>query len=346
MNNIDLRSDTVTWPTSEMRTAMANAQVGDDVYGDDPTVRELEAYAASLAGKEASLFVPSGTFGNQLALFTHCTRGTEVILDEQCHIVQHEAAGASIIAGVQLRTIDCGNEMLNADLIQKRIRTGDDIHEPKTSLICIENAHSSGKLISLAAMEGIRRCADRSHLSVHLDGARLFNAAAALGVQAKDITQYADSVMFCLSKGLCAPVGSILAGKAKFIDEARRKRKIMGGGMRQAGILASAGLIALKEMRLRLDSDHENAKRLAAGLSEIPGIIIDCASVQINMVFFSHEKNKSIDAEAFAEFMKEKNILVNLSDTEKRFRFVTHYWITREQIGIIVDAVKEFYSQE
>ncbi len=344
MNHIDLRSDTVTWPTAEMRTAMAAAPVGDDVYGDDPTVRELEAYAASLAGKEAALFVPSGTFGNQLALFTHCTRGTEVILDENCHIVQHEAGAASIIAGVQLRTVDCGGEMLTAETIQKRIRSGDDIHEPKTSLICIENAHSSGKLMDLATMEGIRRCADRNHVLVHLDGARLFNAATALGVQAKDITQYADSVMFCLSKGLCAPVGSMLAGKTKFIDEARRKRKIMGGGLRQAGILAAAGLVALKEMRQRLDTDHENAHLLAKQLSEIPGIIIDVSSVRINMVYFNHEKNASIDGEAFVEFMKGKNILINSGDADHRFRFVTHYWITREHIGTIVKAVQEFYA--
>jgi threonine aldolase len=346
MNYIDLRSDTVTWPTPEMRTAMSNAPVGDDVYGDDPTIRELEAYAASLAGKEAALFVPSGTFGNQLALFTHCPRGTEVILDEHCHIVQHEAGGASIIAGVQLRTIDWGTGLPEAEDIQKRIRVGDDIHEPKTSLICLENAHSNGKVLSLRAMEDIRRCADRNHLPVHLDGARLFNAAASLGVNAKDITQYVDSVMFCLSKGLCAPVGSILAGSRKFIEEARRKRKIMGGGLRQAGILAAAGLIALKEMRLRLDADHDNAKLLAARLAEIPGIIIDPADVQINMVYFGHAQNASIDSEAFVEFMKGKGILVNSADAENRFRFVTHYWITREHIGAIVSAVNEFYTQE
>ncbi len=346
MNLIDLRSDTVTWPTQEMRTAMANASVGDDVYGDDPTVRELETYAASLAGKEAALFVPSGTFANQLALFTHCPRGSEVILDENCHIVQHEAGAASVIAGVQLRTVDCGTGMLEAPLIQARIRTGDDIHEPKTSLICIENAHSSGKVISIAIMEGIRRCADRNHIPVHMDGARLFNAATALGVQAKDLTQYVDSVMFCLSKGLCAPVGSILAGNRKFIEEARRKRKLMGGGMRQAGILAAAGLISLKEMRLRLENDHENAMILAKKLSEIPGSKVNLEDVQINMVFFGHEDNASIDGEAFIEFMKARGILVNMSDAQNRFRFVTHYWITREHIACIADAVRDFYTKD
>jgi len=344
MNYIDLRSDTVTWPTDDMRTAMANALVGDDVYGDDPTVRELELYAASISGKEAALFVPSGTFGNQLALFTHCGRGTEVILDENSHIVQHEAGAPSIIAGVQLRTIDCGKGMLEANSVLARIRMTADIHEPKTSLICLENAHSNGKVMSLQTMEDIRRCADRNHLPIHLDGARLFNAAASLGVQAKDITQYVDSVMFCLSKGLCAPVGSILAGNRKFIEEARAKRKIMGGGLRQAGILAAAGLIALKEMRLRLDADHENAKILATRLSEIKGIIIDIADVQINMVYFSHEKNPSIDSEAFIEFMKEKGILVNACDGEFRYRFVTHFWIDRVHIEKIVQAVRDFYA--
>jgi threonine aldolase len=344
MNYIDLRSDTVTWPTPEMREAMAKAPVGDDVYGDDPTVRELELYAASLAGKEAALFVPSGTFGNQLALFTHCPRGSEVILDERCHIVQHEAGASSVIAGVQLRTVDCGTTLLSADLVESRIRVGDDIHEPKTSLICLENAHSNGRVMSLQAMEGIRRVADRNHLPVHLDGARLFNAATSLGVQAKDVTQYADSVMFCLSKGLCAPVGSMLAGTRKFVDQARRGRKLMGGGLRQAGVLAAAGLIALKEMRLRLDRDHENARLLAQKLAEIPGAIVDPSTVDINMVFFSHEANQSIDGEAFVEFMKERGILVNPFDQSRTLRFVTHYWVTRDHVSVIANAVREFYA--
>ena len=245
MNYIDLRSDTVTWPTDAMREAMAKAPVGDDVYEDDPTVKELEQYAASITAKEAALFVPSGVFGNQLALFTHCPRGSEVILDDQCHIVQHESGAASIIAGVQLRTIDAQGSILLPEAIEPRVRIGDDIHEPTTSLICLENAHSNGKVFSVEQMEQVRRCANRHHIPIHLDGARLFNAAVSLGIEAKELTQHVDSVMFCLSKGLCAPVGSILAGSRKFIDQARRNRKIMGGGLRQAGILAAAGLIAL-----------------------------------------------------------------------------------------------------
>lgn len=344
MKVIDLRSDTVTWPTPEMREAMAAAPVGDDVYGDDPTVRELEAYAASISGKEAALFVPSGTFGNQLALLTHCRRGSEIILDERCHIVQHEAGAAAVIAGVQLRTIDCGTGHISGKTIERRIRVGDDVHEPKTSLICVENAHSNGTVIPLSEMEEIRRVADRHHLQIHLDGARLFNAATALGVQAREITQFADTVMFCLSKGLCAPVGSMLAGPRKFIDEARKNRKLMGGGLRQAGILAAAGLIALKEMRLRLDADHENARLLATKLAEIPGVSLDLASVQVNMVFFTHANQGSIDEEAFVEFMKDRGILINGSDPEGRFRFVTHYWITREHISAVAQAVRDFYT--
>jgi threonine aldolase len=193
-------------------------------------------------------------------------------------------------------------------------------------------------------MEGIRRVADRNHIPVHLDGARLFNAATSLGVQAKDVTQYVDSVMFCLSKGLCAPVGSMLAGTRKFVDDARRKRKLMGGGLRQAGILAAAGLIALKEMRLRLDRDHENAKALAERLAAIPGAIVDPSTVDINMVFFGHERNASIDGEAFVDFMKGKGILVNPFDEARKLRFVTHYWISRDHIEATASAVREFYS--
>lgn len=344
MKYIDLRSDTVTWPTDAMRAAMASASVGDDVYEDDPTVQELEQYAASITAKEAALFVPSGVFGNQLALFTHSPRGTEVILDDQCHIVQHESGAASIIAGVQLRTIDTGGAMLSPAEIERRVRIGDDIHEPKTTLICLENAHSNGKVFSVEDMEAVRRCANRYHIPVHLDGARLFNAAVALGIEAKDITQHTDSVMFCLSKGLCAPVGSILAGTRKFIEHARRNRKIMGGGLRQAGILAAAGLVALKEMRYRLEADHQNAALLENLLSEIGKIDVAHDRRAINMVFFKNTADAHLDTEAFVEYMKEKNILINPCDSSGYFRFVTHYWITKEHIHIIADAVREFYA--
>nr|WP_255945226.1 GntG family PLP-dependent aldolase [Brucepastera parasyntrophica] len=273
-------------------------------------------------------------------------RGSEIILDDSCHIIQHEAGAAGVIAGVQTRTIDFGNEMISFDRIKKYIRTEDDMHQPKTSLICLENAHSNGKVIPLSVMENIRRGADRYHVPIHLDGARLFNAATALHVQAKDITQYVDSVMFCLSKGLCSPVGSILAGTHKFIDEARRKRKIMGGALRQSGVLAAAGLVALKDMRRYLETDHENAQFMAEKLAEIPGIIINPEDVQINMVFFNHEQNETINSEAFVEFMKDRNVLVNNSDADNNFRLVTHYWVDREHILTAVKAIKEFYAQE
>ena len=344
MNSIDLRSDTVTWPTEAMRDAMAKAPVGDDVYEDDPTVKELEQYAASITAKEAALFVPSGVFGNQLALFTHSPRGSEVIVDDQSHIVQHESGAASIIAGVQLRTIDTHGAMLSPEAVERRVRIGDDIHEPKTSLICLENAHSNGKVFSVQEMEEIRRCANRYHIPIHLDGARLFNAAVALGLEAKELTQHADSVMFCLSKGLCAPIGSILAGNRKFIEQARRNRKIMGGGLRQAGVIAAAGLIALKEMRYRLDTDHQNAALLEQLLSGIDKIDIAHDRRDINFVFFKNKEDVHLDTEAFVAYMKEKNILINPCDRDGYFRFVTHYWITREHIQYIADAVQEFYA--
>jgi threonine aldolase len=259
---IDIRSDTVTQPTAAMRKAMAEAEVGDDVYGDDPTVNRLERLGAQMLGKEAALFVPSGTFGNQLALFTWCPRGTEVVLGEDCHIVVHEAGAPSVIAGVQTRCVPDPGGILDPVEIKKRLRK-QDLHAPATSLICMENAHSSGRVVPLKDMDAVRAIAKEWGLPVHLDGARIFNAAAALDCSASDIAARVDSVMFCLSKGLCAPIGSLLAGTKDFISAARFKRKIMGGGMRQAGILAAAGIIALKEHSLLLEADHRRAKKLA-----------------------------------------------------------------------------------
>lgn len=338
MKYIDLRSDTVTWPTDEMRAAMARAEVGDDVYGDDPTVNELEALGARLAGKEAALFVPTGTFGNQLALFTHCPRGTEVILGDDCHIVAHEAGAASVIAGVQLRTLVSREGELDPEEIEARVRPGGDIHYPDTSLICLENAHGCGRALPLSYMDSVRAVADRHGLPIHLDGARLFNAAAALGVDAREIAARVDSVMFCLSKGMCAPVGSLLAGKRAFIEAARRKRKLMGGGMRQAGVLAAAGLLALGPMRERLSEDHRNAAALAEGLARIPGVRILGTGVRINMVFL--EIAGLSDAEAFSAALERRGILVNPPEGGG-LRLVTHYWIKAERIPVIVSAVAE-----
>lgn len=344
MKFIDLRSDTVTWPTPAMREAMAKASVGDDVYGDDPTVNELEALAAARVGKEAALFVPSGTFGNQLALFTWCPRGSEVILGEQCHIIQHEAGAAAVIAGVQIRPVDAPTGRIDAAAVRARIRE-EDIHHPVTSLICLENAHSSGHVLGLAEMDAIAAIAREHGLPIHLDGARLFNAATALGVDAREIASRADSVMFCLSKGLCAPVGSILAGPADFIAAARKKRKIMGGGMRQAGILAAAGKLAIEEMTKRLGEDHANARKLAALLKKIPGVTVDEGAVEINMVFFDAKVKgpEPAFAAAITKALSERGVLIN-PPAGGEFRFVTHYWIDESRVAAAAAAFAEAYA--
>ena len=342
---IDIRSDTVTQPTAEMRKAMAEAEVGDDVYGDDPNVNRLEELGAAMLGKEAALFVPSGTFGNQLALFTWCKRGTEVILGDNCHIVVHEAGAPSVIAGVQTRCIPDTGGVLQPDDVLKRLRK-QDLHAPATSLVCMENAHSSGKVASLNDMGELRAIADEWELPVHLDGARIFNAAAALGCDAKEIAANADSVMFCLSKGLCAPVGSLLAGHKDFIAAARLKRKVMGGGMRQAGILAAAGIIALTEHVKLLEADHRRAKQLAQGLASINGISVNTNTVDINMVFFSHPRAMSPEfVEKTVKLFAERGIVINPPE-QGMFRFVTHYWIGDGEIDAILAAAKEAFGGE
>lgn len=342
MKFIDLRSDTVTTPTDKMREEMFKAVVGDDVYGDDPTIVELEEYAAKLVGKEAALFVPSGTFGNQLALLTHCRRGDEVILGDDCHIVAHEVGGASVIAGVQLRTLKSDKGVLNPEEVKSKIRE-EDIHYPETGLICVENAHSNGMVIPLENMESIYKIGREHNIPVHLDGARVFNAATYLEVDVKQVTQNCDSVMFCLSKGLCAPVGSILAGTKEFIAKARKGRKLMGGGLRQAGFLGAAGLIALKEMTKRLEEDHKNAILLGEKLSTIPGIEVNFEDIHINMVYFNI-KNSNYNMENLTEILYSKGIKVNPPENGA-MRFVTHYWITKEHISYVVDTLKEIISK-
>lgn len=341
MKFIDLRSDTVTEQPIFMKEAMFNAEVGDDVYRDDPTVIKLEKLAAEIVGMESALFVPSGTFGNQLALFTHCKRGSEVIIADSNHIIAHEVGASSVIAGVQLRTIDAPNGVLNPNEIEKRIRfEDDDIHFPSTSLICVENAHSSGNVLSIENMKAVYDIAKKYNLPVHLDGARLFNASTALNVDVKEITKYCDSVMFCLSKGLCSPIGSILAGSKDFIDKARKKRKLMGGGLRQAGFLAAAGIVSLEVMTKRLKEDHDNAKLLAEELSKIPEIYVDLHNLKINMVFFSF-KDKNIDTKELVKYFLENNIKIN--DVENGLmRFVTHYWVTKDDIYKIIEVLKTF----
>lgn len=339
MRYIDLRSDTVTMPTQKMRDVMYHAEVGDDVYADDPTVRELEEYAANLVGKEAALFVPSGTFGNQLALFTHCIRGDEVILGDDCHIVAHEVGAAAVIAGVQLRTLKSNKGELDPEEVASKIR-GEDIHFPRTGLICLENAHSNGRVIPLRNMKEIYGIAQQQGIPVHLDGARLFNAAVYLGIEAAELTRCCDSVMFCLSKGLCAPVGSILAGSKEFIDKARKGRKLMGGGLRQAGFLAAAGLVALKEMIQRLADDHANARLLGEELAKIPGIKVNLEDLHINMVFFDMS-NTGCNTDGLVQEFFTKGIKINPAENDM-MRFVTNYWVQREDIYTIVEAVKNY----
>ena len=326
-----------------MRKAMAQADVGDDVYGDDPTIIKLEKLGAKMLGKEAALFVPSGTFGNQLALFTWCQRGTEVLLGEDCHIIQHEAGAASVIAGVQTRPIPAPGGILSTEAVVKRLRK-QDLHAPSTSLICLENA-ASGRAVPLAAMDEIRKIADKWGLPVHLDGARIFNAAIALGCEAKDIAARADSVMLCLSKGLCSPVGSLLTGKKSFIREARLKRKIMGCGVRQAGVLAAAGIIALEDHVGRLIEDHERAKKIARVLAKIPGLIVSPKETDINLVFFSWppaENEKA--ARRVMDVFKKHKIIFNAPD-KGNFRFVTHYWIGDSEVDAILTASREAFRE-
>jgi threonine aldolase len=338
---IDLRSDTVTAPTAAMREAMAGAEVGDDVYGDDPTVNRLEALGAELLGKEAAVFVPSGTFGNQLALFTWCRRGTEVLLGEECHIIQHEAAAASVIAAVQTRPVPAPDGVLGTDALRERLRKG-DLHAPASSLICLENAHSLGRAVPLSSMDAVRELAGQWNLPVHLDGARIFNAAAALGLEARDIAARADSVMCCLSKGLCAPVGSLLAGTADFVREARLRRKIMGGGMRQAGILAAAGILALTEQPRFLAEDHARARRLEAALGNIPGVSV--IPGDINMVFFRYPPAREPGrAERITDHFRERRILINPPEGDL-FRLVTHYWIGGDEEKIILETAEEVFK--
>jgi len=341
MEYIDFRSDTVTEPTAEMLDAMRAAKVGDDVYGDDPTVNLLEKKAAEAVGKEAALFVPTGTFGNQLAVLTHTERGDEVIIPQNNHIVIHEVGASAVIAGVQLRTLndDCGIPSMNE--FKKAFR-GNDIHFPKTGLVCMENAHSSGKVIASAVLKEISECAKSHDVPVHLDGARIFNAALALKTEASEIAGHADSVMFCLSKGLCSPVGSMLAGTEEFILKARKNRKMMGGGLRQAGYLAAAGLVSIEKMTSRLSEDHENGRYLADRLSSIKNFNVIKNRLDINMVFFTIE-NMDYNEDALISFLLAKKIKISAAEFGE-YRFVTHYWINKDSIDFAIDSICAFFK--
>lgn len=339
MRFIDLRSDTVTVPTDKMRQAMFEAEVGDDVLEGDPTLKKLEALAAQIVGKEAALFVPSGTMGNQVCIYTHTKRGDEIIADDDCHIIQHEVGTAAIVSGVLTRTIKSTTGYLEAKDVEAAIRKQYDIHVPVTGLICLENARADGTIVPVEKMAEVYKVAKKHNIPVHTDGARVFNAAASLGVDVKEITKYTDTVMFCLSKGLSAPIGSIIAGPKDFIFNAVKTRKLFGGGMRQAGILAAAGILALTEMRDRLVEDHANAKLLAQGLSEIPGIKIDLSRVHINMVFFDISET-GIKSDVVVKEMYGKGIKI-LSSDNGLMRFVTNKDVSKDDVIYAVKSMRE-----
>lgn len=339
MKIVDLRSDTVTRPTPEMRAAMASAEVGDDVLGDDPTVQKLEALAADLIGKEAALFVPSGIMGNSLAIKLWTHEGDEVIVDSLSHCYYSELGSMAVISRVLPCVVEYPDGIPDPEVIRSHIRRGGP-HSSGTALICLENTHNmrGGRVVPLSIHERIREIADWYEVHIHLDGARIFNAAACTGIPAREFAQYADSVMFCLSKGLCAPVGSILAGPAPFISRARKLRRMLGGGMRQAGILAACGIIALTRMVDRLHEDHQKAKALASGLEGVPGLLVFPDTVETNIVIVTIEI-PGTDAPRFAEEATRRGIKC-LPVNDRQIRLVTHNDVAAEDIPYAVDILK------
>ncbi len=322
-----------------------NAEVGDDVYREDLTVNQLEELAAKKTGKDNALFVPSGTMGNLIAVLTHCQRGDEVILESDSHMYYYEVGGMSAVAGVIPRLIIGYKGVPNPQDIKKALRD-ENIHYPKTALICLENTHNraGGTIISPQVMEEICQLANQKNISVHLDGARIFNAAIALDVEPSVLIKNVDSVMFCLSKGLSAPVGSILAGSKEFIQKARKNRKMLGGGMRQAGILAAAGIVALEKMVERLKEDHKNARSLGESLDKVEKIRVDLETVQTNMVYLDlHESD--MDTYQFLSKLAKYNILGSPRPPTK-VRLVTHYGIDEEDIYTTIEAIKEIVSEK
>jgi threonine aldolase len=342
MKNIDLRSDTVTLPTSTMRQAMFQAEVGDDVFGEDPTINRLEKMAAERFDKEAALFVASGTMGNLVCTLTHCARGEEAILGNKSHMFLNEAGGMSALGGIHPHIVDNQPDgTIRLEDIEAAVR-GSSLHFPRTRLICLENTHNfcNGSALSAEYIDSVAVLARRRGLSLHLDGARIFNAAIALEINVKDLTRNVDSLSFCFSKGLSAPVGSMVCGSVDFISEARRTRKVLGGGMRQAGILAAAGITALEQMVDRLAEDHINARRLAEGIAEIKGLSIDVAAVQTNLIYFDMVSDR-LGVNEFIAHLAKRGINILCTGREARFRIVTHYGIEAEDIDITLAALRE-----
>ena len=339
---IDLRSDTVTLPTPSMREAIARAELGDDVYGEDPSVNRLQDTAAALMGKEAGLLVSSGTMGNLIAILAHCARGTKAIVGNQSHTYCYEAGGPSVLGGIMLAPIrNQDNGELDLDALGAEILTPLDDHFAMPSLVVMENTHNrcGGAPVKLSHLAEVRELAHRRNLPMHLDGARIFNAAIAMETSAKEIASYFETVTFCLSKGLACPVGSVLCGSKDFIARAHRIRKLLGGGMRQAGIIAAAGLIALDTMIDRLAEDHQNARALAQGLGLVAGINIRPVAQRTNMVHFDLDGDAS-HASKFAHAMKDRGVLISARESTS-FRAVTHYGISRADMDRAVAAASE-----
>jgi threonine aldolase len=332
---IDLRSDTVTVPDDAMRRAIAAAPVGDDVFGEDPSIRRLEAIAAERTGKEAAVYVPSGTMSNLVAVMTHCARGEEMIVGSEAHILQYEAGGAGGVASAMVRSVPNGPRgELDPSDVEASMR-GENVHLPRTALLCLENTHNrcGGATISAEATRELADIAHRHGAAVHIDGARIFNAALAQNATVAALSEPADSIGFCLSKGLGAPVGSVLCGDGDFIGRARKNRKMLGGGMRQAGIIAAAGIYALECMVDRLAEDHENAKLLARGLASLPMVDLDADSVETNIVIFGVD-----DSVGFARSLKNAGVLCG-SPKPGRLRMVTHYGIDRTDIDQALERI-------
>ena len=342
---VDLRSDTVTRPTAAMRRAMAEAEVGDDVYGEDPTVNRLQARAAEIFGREAALFVPSGSMGNLIAIKTWTRPGLEVICEQRAHVNQYELASMSALAGCFPRPAFAEDGILTWPLVEPLIRAKSPNYS-QTGLVTLENTHNmaGGTIYPTAVAEEICDRAHAAGLPVHLDGARIFNASVATGKSVKELTRKFDSVMFCLSKGLGAPVGSMVVGSREFIEKAYVHRKMLGGGMRQVGVLAAAGLIALEETPKTLHRDHENAKFLAEGLAKIPGISIDPKKVVTNILIFDVRQTGKTGAQISAE-LKKRDILANATD-KFLIRMVTHYDVDRAKIERAIAALSEMCATE
>jgi threonine aldolase len=339
---IDLRSDTVTHPTDAMRKAMASAVVGDDVFEEDPTINALQNKSAKLLGKEAALFTPSGTMANLIAVLTHCGRGDEAVMGTNGHTFLHEVGGLAALGGVFPQLVpNLPDGTISLENIKGAIRT-EDIHHPDTKLFILENTQNNcgGHPISREYLNSVSAILKSAKISLHIDGARIFNASIALNEKPSDLVDSADSIMFCLSKGLCAPVGSVLCGSYNFITRARKIRKQLGGGMRQAGIIAAAGIVALDEMIERLDEDQKRAKLLAEGLQGLPGLIFDRGYPPTNMVFIELNKDCKVSPERLVKEMEKEGILIGMSGP-KNFRFVTHYWINDADVNKFLQKIKK-----